>query len=166
MKETGFYKITQEYVDLIHKLGGIYRDNKERPIYCCVRDKYEPRIMWAVPASNFGNKPTRTIERIQKFCDFPYRDIRSCYYHIGTTDRPAFYKISNVLPLTEKYIAGEYTSKGKHLVLKDKAQISEIHRKLSHILFDEAKNPNKYEQRITDIKDYLLEELTDAGAVR
>ena len=159
MKESGFYKITQDYIDLIEKLNGVYKDRKERPIYCCMQDIDNPQIYWAIPTSDITHKSSKTSDKIKIFCSLPQRDIRSCYYHIGTTNRPAIYKISNVLPLTVKYIDGEYTSQGKHLVLKDKNQIAEISRKLSRVLFDEQIHPNKYEQRITDIKNYLIEEL-------
>lgn len=36
MVESGFYKITSYYIDLIAELGGVYRDNKNRPIYFVV----------------------------------------------------------------------------------------------------------------------------------
>jgi hypothetical protein len=102
------------------------------------------------------------MERIKKYCGFPDRDIRSCFYHIGTTNKPAVFKISSVLPLTEKYIESIYISQGIHLVLQDKKQIAEIRRKLSRILFDERRFPNKYEQHITDIEKYLIAELGNA----
>ena len=85
----------------------------------------------------------------------PNRDIRSCYYHIGHTNRPAIFKISNVLPITEAFIDGEYTSHGGHLILRDKKLIAEIERKLARILFDENRHPNKYEQHISKIYDFL-----------
>jgi hypothetical protein len=102
MKPTGFYKLSHEYIGLIKRLGGKYRDSKERP---------------------------------------------------------AIFKVSNVLPVTETYIDGEYTSQGMHLVLRDKTQITEIERKLSRILFDEGRHPNKYEQHITSVYSYLNDEL-------
>lgn len=99
MKPTGFYKITQEYIDLIQKLNGTYKDNKERPIYCCIKDKNNPDIYWAIPASNIYHRPQVQLDRINFFCSLPERDLRSCYYHIGHSDRPAIFKISNALPI-------------------------------------------------------------------
>jgi len=160
MKPTGFYKLSPEYLALVRQLGGTYRDNKERPIYCCIQDSRHPVIYWAIPTSNASNRTPEQLERIKQFCAYEERDIRSCYYHFGHTNRPAIFKISNVLPVTEKHVAGEYISQGLHLILRDKALIAEIERKLSRILFDESRHPNKYEQKITSIYSYLAEELS------
>jgi hypothetical protein len=151
----GFYKLSSNYLSLVEILGGTYRDNKERPVYCCLQDKDFPDIYWAVPTSNISHRPTEQLDRIKRFCELPDRDIRSCYYHIGHTNRPAIYRISNVLPVTEAYIDSEYISQGKHLVLRDTRLITEITRKLSRILFDESRYPNKYEQHISSIFNYL-----------
>jgi hypothetical protein len=124
-----------------------------------MQDMNNPAIYWAIPVSDVSHKNPKRMDRIKRYCGFPDRDIRSCFYHIGTTNKPAVFKISNVLPLTEKYIEGIYVSQGIHLVLQDKQQIIEIRRKLSRILFDEKQFPNKYEQHITDIEKYLLAEL-------
>jgi len=60
-----------------------------------------------------------------------------------------------VLPITEVFIDGEYTSHGSHLILRDKKLIAEIERKLARILFDESRHPNKYEQHISEIYKFL-----------
>lgn len=155
----GFYKITQEFVDLIKNLGGKYEDNKERPIFCCFEDKYTPDLYWAIPTSKYDHRDVKEIERIKKFCAFPERDIKWAYYFIGYTNCPAIYKISNCFPITYKYIDSIYTSKSQHLILQDKTDIAIIKKKLSRILFDESKHPDKYEQKITSIKNYLITEL-------
>ena len=155
MRPTGFYKLSQEYIDLVRELGGKYQDNKERPVYCCLQDKDCPDIYWAIPTSNISHRPTEQLDRIKRLCDLPNRDIRSCYYHIGHTNRPAIYRISSVLPVTKAYIEGEYMSQGIHLLLRDKRLIAEITRKLSRILFDESRHPNKYEQHISSIYAFL-----------
>jgi len=157
MKQSGFYKLSQKYVDLVKCLGGTYRDNKERPIYCCIQDKDYPNIYWAVPTSSISHRPSAQLRRIERLCNLQNRDIRSCYYHIGHTNRPAIFKISNVLPITEDYIEGEYISKGIHLILRDQKLIADIERKLSRILFDESRHPNKYEQHISSVYAFLIE---------
>lgn len=98
-----------------------------------------PSIYCAIPTSNIAHRDTRQMKRIEEFCALPERDIRSCFYHIGHTNRPAIFKISNALPLNEKYIDDEYMSQGRHLVMKNKTLIREINKKLSRILFDEQK---------------------------
>jgi hypothetical protein len=159
MKQTGFYKLSQAYIDLIAKLGGIYKDSKERPVYCCLQDRKNPDIYWAIPTGDVSHRTPEQIERVRKYCELPERDIRSCFYYIGHTNRPAIFKISNVLPVTENDLAGEYISQGNHLMLKSKTQIDAITRKLSRILFDEQRHPNKYEQHITSIYNHLVEML-------
>jgi len=156
MKVSGFYKLTNDFYILIQRLGGIYNDNKERPIYCCMKDKYNDKIFWAIPTSDVSHRTDEQLKRIQYFCELPKRDIRSCYYHIGHTNRPAIFKISGVLPITQFYISNEYTSQGVHLILKNNKLITDIENKLARILFDEQRHPNKYEQHITTIYSYLL----------
>ena len=158
MKPTGFYKLSPEYPALVRQLGGTYRDNKERPVYCCIQDRSNPKIYWAVPTSDIAHRTPEQLDRIKRYCAFEDRDIRSCYYHIGHTNRPAIFKISNVLPVTEKHIDGEYISQGSHLMLRDKKLIAEIERKLLRILFDESRHPNKYEQRISSLYSFLTKE--------
>jgi len=159
MKPTGFYKLSNEYIGLVRQLGGKYKDNKERPVYCCIQDRNNPYIYWAVPTSDMSHRTHEQLDRIKDYCALSDRDIRSCYYHLGHTNRPAIFRISNVLPVTEKYIDGEYISQGIHLVLRDKKLIADIERKLSRILFDEGRHPDKYEQHITSACSYLANEL-------
>lgn len=159
MLENGFYKISQNFVDLIRILGGTYKDAKERPVFCCIKDKYINGLFWAIPTSDLSHRDKDVKNRIDKYIQLPERDIRSCWYHIGHTNKPAIYRISNCFPITEKYIDDVYTSKGTHLVLMNKKEIDIIRRKLSRVLFDENKHPNKYEQHISSIKQHLINEL-------
>jgi hypothetical protein len=164
MKQTGFYKLSPGFTELVNRLGGTYGNSKERPVYCCIRDRNCPDIYWAVPTSDISHKTPERLERIKRYCALPDRDIRSCYYCLGHTNRPAVFKISNVLPVTEAYIYGEYISQGIHLVLRDPKLIAEIERKLSRILFDESRNRNKYEQHITSVYNFLAENILNEVA--
>jgi hypothetical protein len=156
MKEQGFYTLLPDYKYLILTLGGKHDDIKTRPIYCCIKDRTNPFIFWAIPTSDISHRTQGQITKIQNFCNLPSKDIRSCYYHIGHTDRPAIYKISNLMPITDSYTDYEYISKNSHLILKDPILISEIKRKALRILADEKRHPNKYEQHITAIYNYLI----------
>ena len=160
MKQSGFYKLSWRYIYLVKDCGGTYKDDKERPIYCCIQDRDCADIYWAIPTSTISNRTSAQLNRIKMLCDLPDRDIRSCYYHIGHTNRPAIYKISNALPITESFINSEYISQGSHLILRDKKLIAELKRKLSRILFDEKRHPNKYEQHISSLYAYLKGEFT------
>ena len=159
MKQSGFYKLSLRYIYLVKDLGGTYKDDKERPVYCCIQDRDVSSIYWAIPTSSIANRPSAQLDRIKRLCDLPSRDIRSCYYHIGHTNRPAIFKISNVIPITEAFIDSEYTSQGSHLILRDKKLIAEIERKLARILFDENRHPNKYEQHISSVYEFLKGDL-------
>ena len=159
MNIRGFYLIKEEYIDLINNIGGKYIDKKERPIYCCIEDKNIKGLYWAIPTSNVAHRTGKQMERISNYCSYPKHDIRSAFYYVGMTNRPAIYKISNALPITEKYIEKEYSSKGIQLMLEDKEQVSEVYKKLMRILSYEGRFPNRLEQHITDIKEYLIREL-------
>ncbi len=151
MIENGFYKIKQEFIDLINNLGGIYKDHKERPIFCCIEDKYVKDLFWGIPTSDYSHRDKYQIEKIEKFCALDKRDIRYSYYFIGHTNRTAIYRISNCLPLIDKYIEGPYISQGTQLFLKNQIDIITIRKKIARILLDESMNPNKYEQHITEV---------------
>ena len=157
MIQNGFYKIKPEFVKLINQIGGKYADQKERPVFCCVKDAKIKSLYWAIPTSDLSHHSSVQIEKIKKWC--AEKSIRSAYYHIGFTNRPAIYRISSCFPITQKHIDAEYISKGIHLILRDKREIETIRGKLGRILFDESIHPNKYEQHITDIRNYLVEEL-------
>jgi hypothetical protein len=163
MIENGFYKIRHDLIDLINnRLGGKYHDNKSRPVYCCMEDKYMRGLFWAIPTSDRLHRTPNQIIKIQELCSKDmHTDIRACYYHLGMTNRPAIYRISNCLPITDKYIDAPYESQGTQLFLASKNDIVVIRQKLARILFDESKHPNKYEQHITDLRNYLLAEMTN-----
>ena len=44
-------------------------------------------------------------------------------------------------------------------MLRDRKLISEIRRKLSRILFDESRHPNKYEQHISSIYSFIAKDI-------
>ncbi len=134
MVESGFYLIKNDFINLIKKIGGRYLDNKERPIYCCIKDKFIDNLYWAIPTSELSHRSKAQIDKYNKYISLPKNDIRSAYYHIGYTNKPALYKISNCFPITDKYIEREYISKGKHLVLLNAKQQKVIRNKLMRIL--------------------------------
>lgn len=160
MKENGFYLIKQGYVELVNNvIGGKYNDTKQRPVYCCIKDKHIDGLYWAIPTSDISHRSEQQISKYDNYSKLPKKDIRSAYYHVGHTNKPALFKISNCFPVSEKYIDREYISKGIPLMLKNKKEIFDIQQKLLRILSYEGRFPNKLEQHITDIKNYLINEL-------
>lgn len=150
--------IKPDYIDLIRNLGGKYSDNKQRPVYCCIKDKYIENLYWAIPTSDISHRTEQQMNKFNQYIQLPKTDIRSAYYHIGYTNKPALHKISNCFPITDKYIDRAYSSKGKPLCLKNKREIEAIQKKLLRILSYEGRFPNRLEQHITDIKNYLINE--------
>lgn len=157
MIENGFYILDTSYSDLVKQFNGEFDDPKSRPIYCCIEDRNISGLYWLIPTSDLSH---RTPEQIQKFKDLAQvSDIRQAYYYIRHTTKPAIFKISKVLPVTDKYISHEYNMQGNHLIMQDQKQIEEIRKRLQRILSYEALHPNKLEQKITSVKTFLCEEL-------
>lgn len=159
MIENGFYIIKKDFVELIKSLGGLYQDDKDRPMFCCFEDTKVSRLFWAIPMSDYSHRTSEQIEKIKKYCSLPKYDIRWSYYHIGYTNRKAIYRISSCFPITDKYVESPFISQNGHLFLVDKKDAITIRTKLSRILLSEEVKNNKYEQHITDIMNHLIEEL-------
>ena len=99
-------------------------------------------------------------KRIQKFMQYNKKDIRSCFYHIGNTNEKSIFFISDVVPITDKYIDRGYLNQSKKIhIVKNKILLADLEYKLRRILTYEKNNPNFFRQHITDIKNYLINEL-------
>lgn len=159
MIENGLYIIKEDYFFKFQKIGSKFKDNKsgKRPTFCCIQDKYIKEIYWAIPTSQITQE--KNMNRIKTYIDAPTSNIKSSFYHIGMTNKPCIFCIGATFPITEKYIEREYTHKGKHLVLKNEEQNHTLRTKLKRILQAENMFPNRFEQRITDIKKELIYEL-------
>lgn len=161
MEEHSIYYGKNEFYDIIRNLGGSWNDSKERPILCLIKLSENDNIYWAIPMGNLDHRNQQAKERIQKFLNYKESDIRSCYYHVGRTDVNSIFFISDIVPITEKYIErsyiGKYTS--KPYVIKNKKLLGELLRKAKRILSWENAKPNFYRQHITDIKNYLIAEI-------
>lgn len=111
---------------------------------------------------NLDHRDNNGKNRIYSYIQRDKKEISSCYYHIGrTTIAQSIFFVSKVVPITEKYIDRAYTNfrTNKIHIIKNQKLISELHRKLFRILAWEKANPNCFEQHITDIKNFLLNEL-------
>ena len=81
--------------------------------------------------------------------------------HIARTTKDALYKISSCYPITEKYIDHPFITNNVHVVMQKQDDINEIRRKFKRILSMESRKPNYFKQHITDIKRYLIDELSN-----
>ena len=159
MVENGVYIIKEEYFKKFKNMGSKFKDNKsgKRPTFCCVQDKYEKELFWAIPASKITED--KNMKRIEEYVNSKTSNIKSSFYHIGMTNRPCIFCISSCFPIIDKYIEREYIVNGKHLIINNEKQNKILRTKLKRILQAENLNPNKFEQHITNIKNELIKEI-------
>lgn len=162
MIEHGMYFGKNDFYQIIRNNGGIWNDSKERPIICLMKSVECDRLYWAIPVGNYEHRDEKAKKRIQKYMNYDRKDICSCFYHVGKTNEKSIFFISDVVPFTDKYIDREYKNKTKNIhIVKNKILLSELEYKLGRILEFENRKPNAFRQHITDIKNYLLEELNE-----
>lgn len=162
MIEHGMYFGKSEFYQIIRDNGGSWNDSKERPIICLIKSTECDNLYWAIPVGNYEHRNEQAKERIQKFIQYNKKDIRSCFYHIGNTNEKSIFFISDVVPITDKYIDREYLNQSKKIhIVKNKVLLADLEYKLRRILSYEKNNPNFFRQHITDIKNYLIEELNE-----
>lgn len=162
MIEHGMYFGKSEFYQIIRDNGGSWNDSKERPIICLIKSTECNNLYWAIPVGNYEHRNEQAKERIQKFIQYNKKDIRSCFYHIGNTNEKSIFFISDVVPITDKYIDREYLNQSKKIhIVKNKVLLADLEYKLRRILTYEKNNPNFFRQHITDIKNYLIEELNE-----
>lgn len=71
MKENSFYLIDNSYIKLINNLGGKYGDSKQRPIYCCIKDKNINGLFWAIPTSDISHRTQNQIAKYNNYIQLP-----------------------------------------------------------------------------------------------
>ena len=161
MVECGFYVLKNDFFIIVKELGG-ERDSlagDRRPVYCCIKDDIVEGLYWAIPTSPLGDKMPHQIQRYKQYMSFPDWDLRSSYYHLAKSNLEAVYNVSACFPFTEKYVSHPFTAEGAHVILRRKRDVAIIEKKLRKILAFELKKNNYFNQRITDIKSYLVREL-------
>ena len=166
MIERGLYYPSEEYGNLVRKLGGAFGDTKHRPVVCLVKSSESDNLYWAIPMGKLDHRTEDQKKRLERFMNYPDNDIRSCYYHIGRTTSKSIFFISDAIPITDKYIDSIHTGgNGKHFVIKNPNLIKELERKLFRILAVENAKKDSFRQHITTVKNYLLQEIeTDQNA--
>lgn len=160
MIQHGMYFGKSSIYNVIRNNGGIWNDSKDRPIVCLMKSYESNDLYWAIPVGNYEHRDKEAKARLSKYINYDPRDIRSCFYHIGKTNEKSIFFISDVIPITDKYIEREYLNKTHNIhIIKNKVLLSQLERKLKRILAFENSNPNYFRQHITDVKNFLLEEL-------
>ncbi|NFH40677.1 hypothetical protein [Clostridium sporogenes] len=160
MEEKAMYFAKKDIYERIRKCGGVWNDSKERPIICLIESNKVNGLYWAIPVGNWNHRDEKAKGRIEKYLSYPKRDIRSCFYHVGRTNLKSIFFISDVIPITEKYIERDYIGfDEKIVIIKNKKMIAELEYKLSRVLSFEDNKKNYFRQHITAIKSYLIAEL-------
>ena len=131
MREHAIYFGKNEFYELIRQLGGKWADTKERPIVCLLKSTENPELYWAIPVGNWNHRDAKAQARINTYLSYDVSDIRSCYYHVGNTDQKSIFFISDVVPITDKYIEREYIGKYTEVIyeIKNKKLIAELEKK-------------------------------------
>lgn len=126
---------------------------KENAIYFGKKEYYEL-------IKKVGGTWNDAKERINKYLGLPEDNIASCYYHVGRTTTKSIFFISDVVPITDKYIEREYLGRdSKGYVIKNPNLLAELQRKVRRIIYYEDKNPNLFRQHITDVKHFLIDKI-------
>lgn len=163
MVENGLYIIKEDYFKLVKTLGGSIADPEahKRPTFCCFKDNRVDGLYWAIPTSDIEHRSEDQIKKYTDFMKLPEKDLRSSYYHIARTTKRALYKVSSCFPITDKYIDHEFMTMGKHVIMKSNKDIAELNRKLKKILAFEFRKKDYFHQKISSIRSYLIEELSN-----
>ena len=160
MIEHGLYYLTPEYGQLVKSIGGSWTDSKRRPIVCLIKSSESDDLYWAIPMGKWNHRDKEQQERLNQYLNFPDKDIRSCYYHVGRTTTKSIFFISDTVPITDEYIDSIHTNgAGTHFIMKNKPLIQELERKLRRVLAVENSKNNSFRQHITSLKTHLLNEL-------
>jgi len=123
MVESGLYKIKDEYyIDFPHEKHIHIKDG--RPFYYAVKGKSD--IYWLIPLSSKVDTYKSKIQSIED-----KRGKGNCLtYHIGViAGKERVFRICDMIPVTEKYIAGEFVFNGIHYVVGDEKLIREVSRR-------------------------------------
>ena len=161
MKENAIYFAKNKFYSIIKENGGQWNDKKERPIVCLIADDEVKGLYWAIPMGAWEHRDEKAKERILSYINRPKSHVSSCYYHIGNTTQKSIFFISDVVPITDNYIEREYLGYDSNLyIIKNPKLIDELRKKLFRILNFEKNTPNYFRQHITDVKKYLIDELT------
>lgn len=166
--DKGIYYAKNDFYQLIREVGGVWNDAKFRPLVTLIPSSDHPEIYWAIPMGDYEHRDDNAKKRIRSFLDRGSKDISSCFYHIGRTDKKTIFFISDAVPITLQYIEREYLvgpkSNARQYVIKNKTLISELERKLGRIISFEkdyslAKGHPKFRQCMLSIHERLVSDL-------
>lgn len=166
INEKGIYFAKNDFYQIIKDVGGEWTDTKFRPLVALIKSSDHPDIYWAIPMGDYEHRDSNAKKRIKSFMSRSEKDIASCFYHIGRTDKKSIFFISDVVPITLNYIERKYLvgPNKQQYIIKNKKLIQELERKVGRIIsfekdYTKSKGQPKFRQRILDVHSYLLKEV-------
>lgn len=161
MIQQGVYFFNADLKQFVLACGGQWSDVKVRPMVCLIKSSENEDLYWAIPMGDMDHRTEEQRSRIQSYIDLPHRDIRSCYYHIGKTDKESLFFISDAIPVVERFVDRPYKVGNVDYIIKNPKLIEALKEKLTRILVFERGRPNYFRQHITDVKTQLLKEINN-----
>lgn len=156
MKEYSMYFLKNEFYETIRSVGGEWNDTKERPVICLLKIDNSD-IYYAIPVGKWEHRDEKAQKRILSYINSPSKSLQSNFYHVGNTTTKSIFFISDVVPITDKYIERDYLGYDNKIYTVMNSNLrNELTRKLKRILRQERLHPNYFRQHITDMKNYLL----------
>ena len=163
--ENGLYILDKAFFSLLTAVGGTGCSDKERPIVTLIPSKNNPNIYWAIPMGDMSHRDEKQRQRIQTYLELKKSDIRSSYYHIGHTNKESLFFVSDVYPITLKYLSRTYNMGSCQYIIKNPSLKTALESKLKKILAFEKSSLNSkkipfFRQNIFGIYDLLVTELS------
>lgn len=159
MNEYSMYFLKNEFYNIIRNIGGEWNDSKERPVICLLKID-DTDIYYAIPVGNWNHRNQQAQQRILSYINSNPKSLRSNFYHVGNTTVKSIFFVSDVVPVTSNYIERDYLGYNNKIYTVMNTNLrNELVRKLKRILRQENLHPNYFRQHITDIKNYLQNEI-------
>ena len=123
----GFYKIKDQYFSDFPSDRHMYNKSENRPYYLAIKEA--DGIVWLLPISSKVEKYRSKISKDESIFG---ECITAHIIKFMSEERAVL--IGNMIPVTEKYIKGEFTISENHYVVQDQNAIKAIKKRASRYL--------------------------------
>jgi len=154
MVVNGLYKVKDNYYKDFPNENHI-QIKQGRPFYYAVKDSHG--MYWLIPLSTQVDKHKKKISDIEV-----KRGKGNCLiYHIGViANKDMVFKICDMIPITDGYIAGEFIKYGRHYIVMDEKLIREISQKSRNFIRQLELGRMHSQVDALKIRDKLIEKTT------
>ena len=150
MTANALYKINDKYYqDFPHEKHIEIKNG--RPFYYVIEDR--SGIYWFIPLSTQVDEFKEKINKEEE-----KRGIGNCLmFHIGiVANREMVFRICDMIPVTDEYIAGEFIKYGRHYVVEQESLIRELSRKSRNFIKQLELGRMRSQVDALEIRDKLL----------